>query len=182
MAYFRLLDWLNVHGFPRDFRTLRVLNRGTHGWVEYVEHGPCPDLAAVGRYYERSGMLLGLLYVLEATDCHRENVIACGEHPVLIDTETLLCPRVREDTGHEVDASLIANQQFTYSVLRTCFLPRWEMGLQGDVLDVSGLGDAGAEGKQTVCWVKALGERQHGRDDPRTGPDLNPTQDQRPPR
>ena len=40
------------------------------------------------RFYRRQGALLALLYALEATDFHAENLIASGEFPVLIDLET----------------------------------------------------------------------------------------------
>ena len=37
------------------------------------------------RFYERQGGYLALLYMLQATDFHHENLIAAGEHPVLLD-------------------------------------------------------------------------------------------------
>ena len=89
-AYHRLLAWLNERGAPLPFKVLEVLDRSTHGWVEFVEHLPCRDRDEARRYYERAGMLLCLFYVLEGTDCHYENIIASGEYPVLIDTETLM--------------------------------------------------------------------------------------------
>ena len=52
-----------------------MLDRSTHGWVEFVEHLPCRDHDEARRYYERAGMLLCLFYVLEGTDCHYENII-----------------------------------------------------------------------------------------------------------
>lgn len=61
-AYFQLLAWLNEQQVPLQFKLLQVLNRSTHGWVEYVEHLPCEDLQAGKRYYQRAGMLLCLLY------------------------------------------------------------------------------------------------------------------------
>src|SRR3712207_8377597 len=56
------------------------------------------------RYYERAGMLLCLFYVLEGTDCHYENIIASGEYPVLIDTETLMHHRARETVPQDENA------------------------------------------------------------------------------
>jgi lantibiotic modifying enzyme len=60
--------------------------------MEYVEQVPCANLQEVQHYYQRSGMLLGLLYVLGGTDMHHENLVACGEHPVLIDLEASASP------------------------------------------------------------------------------------------
>ena len=42
-------------------------------------------------YFRRCGALIFFAYLLGSTDLHRENVIACGETPVPVDLETLLC-------------------------------------------------------------------------------------------
>jgi len=145
-AYFQLLTWCNQQKVLLPFKILKVINCITHGWMEYVEHLPCEDTAAAQRYYQRAGMLLCLLYALQGTDCHQENLIASGEHPVLVDLETLLQPEAREIDPkiEEVGgAQYQANQQFFDSVLRTGLLPRWEFGLRGKAEDISGLGGIG---------------------------------------
>lgn len=104
-----LLGWLAVRGAPR-LRAPRTLARGTYGWAEFIEHAPCTSPAAIERFCERQGALLALLYALEATDCHAENVIACGEDPLLIDLETLLQPRVlapRSGATGALDTSIL---------------------------------------------------------------------------
>jgi lantibiotic modifying enzyme len=69
----------------------------------------------IKRYYQRAGQLLCLLYVLGANDCHNENLIACGEHPVLVDLETLMHHPFREIAGQErkegAEALSLAHQQ-----------------------------------------------------------------------
>jgi type 2 lantibiotic biosynthesis protein LanM len=104
IAFNKFLDWLNGRGLPLRLKTVRALDRGTYGWMEVVQHGPCEDASAVERFYMRAGMLLAVLHVLAVTDIHCENLIASGEHPVVIDLETLLSesPRRRVtvlDTG-----------------------------------------------------------------------------------
>src|SRR5262249_9181522 len=89
-----LLTWLNERGTHPPFRTLKVLDRGTYGWVEFVAAGGCTSADEVRRFYQRQGGYLALLYALEATDFHFENLIAAGEHPVLIDLEALFHPRL----------------------------------------------------------------------------------------
>jgi len=142
-AHNQLLAWLNQQGAPLDMKALQVLNRTTHGWVEFAEHQPCADAAAVARYYRRAGALLCLVYALEGTDCHAENLIASSEYPVLIDNETLLHHRVRLEGPDELHASaqFQAYEQLGHSVLRTGLLPRWQAGKdQRLVYDISGLG------------------------------------------
>jgi lantibiotic modifying enzyme len=142
IAYVKLLAWLNEHGIPLPFKLFLVLNRSTYGWVECMEALACKDQQEYKRYYLRSGMLLCLVYVLDSTDLHNENIIASGEHPVLIDLETLMHPRVREmeEPGATKEAKYLARQRLWDSVLRTGLLPQWQFTLNGQAYDVSGLG------------------------------------------
>ncbi|KAB8320496.1 type 2 lantipeptide synthetase LanM [Tolypothrix campylonemoides VB511288] len=154
-AYSQLLAWCNQHFIEmlhatslHPFKLVKVINCTTHGWMEYVEHLPCEDQAAAQRYYQRTGMLLCLLYVLQGNDCHGENLIASAEYPVLVDLETILHPRAREvNPAEEVGAQSLASQQFFEdSVLWTGLLPRWEFGADGGKAhDISGLGGFGEQ-------------------------------------
>lgn len=150
-----LLEWLGARG-DLSFRTLRVLNRGDHGWVEMVESGECRDRSAVGRFYRRQGGLLALTYALQATDFHFENVIAAGEHPVMTDLESLFHARY---VGDEDDPSRRrATQDLSRSVLRVGLLPNkvWSDATQREGVDVSGMG--GATGQlvpRVLAWEDA---------------------------
>jgi len=146
-AWFRLLGWLNEHHSPLKWRTLQVLDMGEYGWLEFVQPDSCLDSDAVGRYYQRVGNLLALLYVLEGTDCHLENLIAAGEYPVMVDSETLLCPKVENPPveGH-YQAYSIAADRLAESVLRVGLLPVWFAGKDPSKLyDISALGGAGGQ-------------------------------------
>ena len=132
-----LVTWLNTRGLTPPLRTLHVLDRGAHGWIEHVTPATCDSEAAVRRFYRRKGALILLSYVLGATDFHYENVLAIGEHPVLIDLETLLQPYPK-DRGHE---GAEAGASLHRSVLRSGLLPHWggvSVGLGG--VDISGVG------------------------------------------
>ncbi|OUL34032.1 LanM family lanthionine synthetase [Nostoc sp. 106C] len=142
VAYNQFLDWCNQRGVPLSFKVFQAINRGTHGWVEYVEQLPCEDEAAAQRFYRRAGMLLCILYTLGATDCHHENLIASGEHLVLIDMETLMHHEASAfaESPEATEAQTTANQQLSDSVLRTGLLPRWEFKKDNRIAyDVSGL-------------------------------------------
>ncbi|WP_019503703.1 type 2 lanthipeptide synthetase LanM family protein [Pleurocapsa sp. PCC 7319] len=149
VAYFKLLNWLNAEKSLLPLRLLKVINRSTHGWIEYVEHSSCEDEAGAERYYQRAGMLLCLVYILGGTDCHQENLIASGEHPVLIDIETLLHPRVVNFacTEEQAGAQFLATQQLIEnSVLKVGLLPQWDFDADKQVAyDVSGLGGIGKQ-------------------------------------
>lgn len=160
-AYNQLLAWLNKQGTV-ELKTLAILEREGYGWVEFAEHFPCTDEAAVKRYYERSGALLAVLTLLRGGDVHFENLIACGEYPVLIDLETLLQVEARffQDRRYETSASHIANEALANSVLHTGLLPNWIVSPDNVAYDVSGLagpvrhedGPGGAKESGFAAW------------------------------
>ena len=131
-----LLTWVNAHGTHPAFRTLNILDKKTHGWVEFVSDAECTSENEIRRFYERQGGYLALLYVLDAIDVHAENVIAAGEHPFLIDLEALFHPRVKA-----ADAESPAQEVLARSVLKIALLPQriWSNDEFAGV-DMSGLG------------------------------------------
>ena len=84
-----LLKWLNARNPGITLRPLAVLSHADYGWVAFARTVTCRTKAEIRRFYERQGAYLALLYALDATDFHYENLIASGEHPVLIDLEAL---------------------------------------------------------------------------------------------
>lgn len=88
-AWFFLLGWMNRQGFQPEQRLMQVLVAKEYSWMEYAEAAPCASAAAVRRFYERLGGLIAAAYLLKAVDCHRENLIAAGEHPILLDLDAL---------------------------------------------------------------------------------------------
>jgi len=132
-TFFECVARLNPH-LSLALATPRLLIRPTHGWMEAISTAPCETAPAAARFYQRAGALLALLYLLDATDAHYENLIISGEQPILVDLETLLQPRVMG--GAEESP---AEQFFWDSVLRTQLLPHWERGPRGVLYDISGL-------------------------------------------
>lgn len=135
----RLLEWLNHRGDHPPFRTLEILERRDYGWVEFVAAETCASMEESRRFYQRQGGYIALLYILEAVDFHYENLIAAGEHPVLVDLETLFHPRVQEANAGRPE--LLAGETMSRSVLRIGLLPqrRW-VTEDSDGIDLSGLG------------------------------------------
>lgn len=157
-----LLAWLNDHGSHPPFRTTKILDRGTHGWSEYVASSGCDTSEEVVRFYERQGGYLALLYALEAVDFHYENLIASGEHPVLVDLESLFHPRVvRPDFK---DPDLLAADVIDHSVVRVGLLPRriWSDGQQ-EGIDLSGFGAAGGQltPQEVPHWERGGTDEMH---------------------
>jgi type 2 lantibiotic biosynthesis protein LanM len=157
-AFWDLLGWINRNAGLPPLRTLQVLDRGAYGWVEEIKPCPCRHQRDVEAFYYRAGMLLCLTYALEGTDCHNENLIARGEHPVLIDHETMFQPRIRYfgPPGEEGPLSLANRFFYEDSVFRTGLLPRWKIRPSGESFDSSGLGGTEVQltHRQRKAWEK----------------------------
>ncbi|MGK7904134.1 MAG: type 2 lanthipeptide synthetase LanM family protein [Hormoscilla sp.] len=134
-----LLTWLNLQDVIPPLKTLKVIDRGTYGWCEFVRAGSCNSKAEVEGFYQRIGGYLALLYALEATDFHSENLIAAGDQPVLIDLEALFHPR--RATTEKKASVFLARKQMADSVLRVGLLPRrtWA-NAESEGIDKSGIG------------------------------------------
>ena len=96
-----LLDWTNRRGFQPEVRPARVLVRNGYCWMEYVAPTPLKSEAAARRFYERMGGIVAAAYLCRAVDCHRENLIASGEQPVLVDVDALwhVSPSTRTESS-----------------------------------------------------------------------------------
>jgi type 2 lantibiotic biosynthesis protein LanM len=136
-----LLDHLNAAGLSQPLRTAKSVDRGDYGWVEFITAKPCDDLPAIRRFYHRQGALLALLELLGTNDMHAENLIACGEDPILIDLETLLQPGMPAATARAGAAENAAAAAARKSVLQVGLLPTltWR-SKDGGGVDISGLG------------------------------------------
>ena len=105
MHFQELLNWLNDRGAEPPLRTIRILDRGAYGWIEFIAPQGCGSGDEVRRFYARQGEYLALLYALEATDFHYENVIAVGEHPILVDLETFSSRASRIATKRSIECT-----------------------------------------------------------------------------
>lgn len=84
-----LLAWMNAQSFQPRLRAGRVLRRKGYCWMERIKVAPCENAAAARRFYQRMGGMVAAAFLLRAADCHRDNLIASGEYPVLVDTDAL---------------------------------------------------------------------------------------------
>lgn len=145
-----MLGWLDGHT-RLGLRQVRIVRGEDYGWVEFVEHEECAEVSGIGRFYHRLGAVLALVYAVDGTDMHYENLIACGDQPVLIDIETLFHPTLLTAApSSDPAANALAN-----SVTRTALLPQVLLGDHG-VFDLSGLGgdhDGANYPAESVDWL-----------------------------
>jgi len=136
-----LLNWLNERGAQPSLAPLKVLDGRDHGWTEFVSADTCRTVEEVRRFYRRQGGYLALLYALEASDFHFENLVAAGEHPFMIDLEALFQSRVGGEDLAQADG--LASADAAHSVLRVGLLPQRAYTKDDyEGIDVSGLGGA----------------------------------------
>lgn len=155
-AFFsNLLAWANDQDLSVSMRPLQTLARSTHGWIEFAEHKTCTDRDEVDRFYRRCGVLLCLVRSLNGGDFHKENLIACGEQPVLIDMEGVLGPHFRIDKSSvhsdDVGPTTFADH-YDESVLKIAMLPSVTVS-NGTVVDIGGL--QGRQDAETVVHARA---------------------------
>jgi len=112
-----LFEWLKQNTELLPLYVCEALYRADYYWVEQVRPVPCQNGGELRRYYHRAGTLACIMYLLGGYDFHADNLIACGEYPVIIDTETILHPELRL-------ASEVFTGKLNDSVLRTCMFPR----------------------------------------------------------
>lgn len=134
-----LLTWLNERGNHLPLRIPKVIDRNHYGWAEFITHESCQTPAEIKRFYERQGGYLALLYVTQSSDFHSENLIAHGEHPILIDLESLFHPLPGKLNASQ--AEYVADEKMAYSVLKIGLLPELLWGNdKSEGVDVSGFG------------------------------------------
>jgi type 2 lantibiotic biosynthesis protein LanM len=73
----------------------RVLARQGYGWEEWIPARHCAAPTEFEAFYRRFGAHVRLVQLLDGTDFSAQNLIACGDQPVLVDLETLLTPCLR---------------------------------------------------------------------------------------
>lgn len=108
--------WLARHDPELAPRAPATLERDGYGYCEYVAARPWRDATEQREYHERLGSLAALLAELAATDCRRANIVGCGTHPVLVDAEALLHPRI----GTTPSDPLLATEILASEVVTSC--------------------------------------------------------------
>lgn len=139
----KLLDSLNKQLVLKNkLYITKVENKGTYGWAEFITYKGCHNEQEISNFYERMGFLLGLLNSINAVDFHYENLIAHGEHPVLIDLESLFHQTLTQPKSLE-RAYNRAKKVIDNSVKSTGIVPFLtfysEKDGQGVGIDLSGL-------------------------------------------
>lgn len=88
-SFFDALDEMGAPLLPRFIRPVPGIDPACTV-VHYVQEKEADSVRQVREFFQRWGTLLAFIELFCATDLHMENVIACGDSPVVIDLETML--------------------------------------------------------------------------------------------
>jgi len=130
-----LIVLLEANGLACTLRTPRIIERGSYGWSQFIEHEVCGDPLGLQRFYTRIGELLAIVHCLYGSDIHYENLIAAGENPIVLDLECLFCQARMDDKNNQ---EAVLPESYAHTVLFTHLLPGRPMG-GADGAELSGL-------------------------------------------
>ena len=138
--YTAFLGWV-FRGLGVPFWWNCAWDRASYGWCQWVSGSACHSREELERYYYRNGILLCVSYLLGSEDIHYENLIACGEYPVIVDLEMIVGSR-----GMGQDREMGNTERFyRESVLQTGLLPLYTWNRDGEGINVSAINGKGGQ-------------------------------------
>jgi len=132
-------QWWNQH-FHLDHQTPLVVERAGYGWTKAIPHQACETKDQVCAYYRRYGSLVALGHLFRTTDLHRENLVACGEYPVIVDCETMFSSTLAAHSAFPGESHLYAS----------CLLPVQRLW---DSVEISPLSARSGQETDIEVWV-----------------------------
>ncbi len=146
-SFFDFLSWLNKFYDLGDYR-YNIVRGDNYHWLEFVNQDPCKSTEEVKLYFERAGFMLGILYVLNASDFHYENIIVRDSTPVFIDHETIIQPKINGNVQKFFKNFL--KEEIEDSVIQTMLLPNHYETLQSMPIGTCGYGYHKQKSMQTI--------------------------------
>ena len=145
-----------------------VLERDVYVWEKEAVYRECQSEQQVKNYFTRLGMILCICHLCHSGDMHYENMVACGEYPVIIDYETLIQLPPDQKPADEKGTNAFIGM----SVLPIGILPFYGARNKNFNADFSGLCGGGKQmmdlqipvisnpDKSTMCIAYKYGETQ----------------------
>lgn len=138
-AFQEFIQWVNENmQLPYTLRVMKICKGQTCGWCEYIENRECED-NKLAEFYKKLGTYLCIMYMLNATDMHYENVIADGSDPMFIDLESLLNVSLSKRITEEDKGTDVLTNFFGSSVHQIGLLPH-KIKLKNGEIEVGGIG------------------------------------------
>ena len=158
--WFSALRWLNKNGIAVSFREPDLLPRKNYCWMEFVRRRACRSLEEVRSFYFRWGVQTALAEILAASDLHRENWVAAGSQPVLVDAE-LIGHKDRPASGpSRTGVKVTAGRQSLPALLDTGLLPLTARDRAGSYRGIAPFDSMLAQIAPINCWPRYRGALQ----------------------
>lgn len=137
IAFEKFIDWYTRDSELLPIKIPKGIYRTNYAFNEFVIPHYCKNEIEVENFYLRYGYLNALCYLLSMNDLHLENIIADGEHPVIVDIETIF--QTSPDLENQSIYSDLLKHLEVDSVSNSCLLPKQiSMGL-GEEIELSAL-------------------------------------------
>lgn len=143
--YEKMIEFINKkNALDLSLTVVNTIDREIYGWQQFVYPKECFNEIEVKNYYYRLGATISLLYLLKGKDIHKENIIANGEYPEIIDLEAIMYNNTsyKFTRDEEIDDFSLAIEDSIYSSL---ILPQ-NLELSPLKIDLCGI-SGGGEGK-----------------------------------
>lgn len=129
-------DILKVVSGNPNYRIMKTVLSENYFWCEYIENESCQNEKEVKQFYKNCGYLLASAYIMNSNDIHNENMIACGQYPMIIDAETFIVAD-KVEKPKEVGTRIIDS-----SVFRSNMIPMTYDKREEGIVSCCALGDS----------------------------------------
>lgn len=89
LLFYKIVNFIYGH-IGLETKEIKIVDYDEYCWCEYISPAECKDEQEIHNFYKRIGVLLFTAYLFGTGDLHAENLIACGEFPILVDLENLV--------------------------------------------------------------------------------------------
>lgn len=153
-AFEEFVNWYTNSSDLLDIKIPKGIYKDGYAYNEFVERIYCKSEKEVERFYTRYGYLVAICYLLNINDLHLENIIAHGEHPVIIDMETLF-QMPAQIKGESAFFDVVRRLE-TESVAASMLLPK-QTNLGGkEAINLSALDGKGVELSSDILAPKNI--------------------------
>ncbi|MCI2902504.1 type 2 lanthipeptide synthetase LanM [Staphylococcus hominis] len=119
LVYYNILKEVS-YKLNRNIKVPQTYSFENYGWQEFVNYQTCDFEEIAHSYYYNLGIQTCLLYCLNASDMHYENLIVSSDSPILIDLETILQPSFNynseEPSENMISKTVLQTLLFEFSI------------------------------------------------------------------
>ncbi len=140
LGFEKLVNKINQSCNQTFFKTPKVVLGDGFGWIEYIEgNRKTNSVNDVVEYNKNLGRMLCVLYTLNSSDLHSENIIAFGKWPIIVDLETIIQPIASDKSTNGIEE---VEKRLFNSVRNTALLPLFVINQHnGKKIEIGGMGN-----------------------------------------